>query len=350
MAFSLTSKQIELRGSWLVAYVQKPDAQWTFSKLNLNDHIGNKDGQFDVTMSGWSNSAKSDSCRLEGTLLVAQLRHMNGSFGQEITINLDLFVRNNSGALAFQKLHDSIILSSCCLKIEQTSLSGLSLAADGKLHYSTVDLNEYYGNIRGEFKSGEKHYAWTGRNFRLEDSSKSVKLIGELKDGSHVYRAAEVDISICVVNQNGRLTFIKQTVKKEQAARALATCTNSTIVCAGILVGMAVGTALGNPLIGGVIGAGLASPIGILAETKIADALIDDPRVRSDIHEATVGRYIYETLRNMLAAGAAAFLAEGVSAAAGPVIDTFIEGVVNGLATKGLKLVIDFSVYSALKK
>jgi hypothetical protein len=73
-----------------------------------------------------------------------------------------------------------------------------------------VDLNEHYGNIRGEFESGEKYYAHTGQSFRLEVSPNAVKLIGELQDGSHVYRSAEVDLSVCIVNQNGSLVFVKQ--------------------------------------------------------------------------------------------------------------------------------------------
>jgi hypothetical protein len=46
-----------------------------------------------------------------------------------------------------------------------------------------------------------------------------------------------------------------------------------------------------------------------LAETSIANALIDDPHVRGQVQEATVGRYIYETIRNMVAAGAVGFMA-----------------------------------------
>jgi len=123
-------------------------------------------------------------------------------------------------------------------------------------------------------------------------------------------------------------------------------CTNSSIVCVGILIG----TGFASPILGAVIGAGLASPLGILAENEIKKALIDDPHVRSQFEEATVGRYIYETLRNMVAAGAASYLAEGFEAALGPQIDAVISRVVTQLNAKYIKTAIDFSIYGALKR
>jgi hypothetical protein len=35
-------------------------------------------------------------------------------------------------------------------------------------------------------------------------------LIGELGDGNHNYRNAQVDLSICIVNKHCRLEFVKQ--------------------------------------------------------------------------------------------------------------------------------------------
>lgn len=104
MAFSLTSKQVELRGSWLAAVLQKDDGSWTFSKLNLNEHVGNNDGSFDVTIDKWYNTAEHWSCHLQGTSLLAQLKTREGAWAPETSINLDLFVRNKDGSLEFQKL------------------------------------------------------------------------------------------------------------------------------------------------------------------------------------------------------------------------------------------------------
>lgn len=79
-------------------------------------------------------------------------------------------------------------------------------------------------------------------------------------------------------------------------------CANSSIVCAGIIVGFLVG----GPA-GGAIGAGLATPLGILVETEIART-IKDPHLKAQFEEAIMGRYFYESLRNVLAAGAAGYL------------------------------------------
>lgn len=75
--------------------------------------------------------------------------------------------------------------------------------------------------------------------------------------------------------------------------------TNSTIV----FVAVTIGSLAGGPL-GAALGAGIASPIGIALETVIKKRIADDVAIQFE--DATVGRYVYETLRNMLAAGASA--------------------------------------------
>jgi hypothetical protein len=80
----------------------------------------------------------------------------------------------------------------------------------------------------------------------------------------------------------------------------MAFCANSSIVCTGVFFG----ALMGGPL-GAAIGAGLTTFIGILVEAHIAGT-ITDPALKSQFEEATIGRIIYETLRNVLAAGAAA--------------------------------------------
>jgi len=104
MAFALTTKQIELRGNWLVATVQNSNTEWVSSQLDLNEYIGNREGEFDVTSSGWFNSAKEWSWRLEGTIMFAQLMTGAGWYGNETSINLNLFVKNDDGTLKFQRL------------------------------------------------------------------------------------------------------------------------------------------------------------------------------------------------------------------------------------------------------
>lgn len=80
----------------------------------------------------------------------------------------------------------------------------------------------------------------------------------------------------------------------EHAARALAKCANSSVVCVGVVVGFMLGETVGS-----IIGAGIATPIGIWIETEIKEHLIDDPMLLAEFEEATLGRYIGETLLNM---------------------------------------------------
>ncbi|KAI1468165.1 CNVH-domain-containing protein [Daldinia caldariorum] len=210
MAFSLTSKNIELRGSWLVAEVRKPeDGSWTSSRLNLNEHIGNNDGVFDVTMDRWHNTAQEWSVHLRGPILYARLRTIAGGYAEETSINLDLFVRNRDGNLEFQKLGDSLLLYTAGLTLDNAILRGLAVGRDGKFHVSEIDLDEYFGNIGSKFEIDERHYSRTGRNFRLERESNRLRLFGELQDYEGVHHPAEVDLSACIVNRKGRLSFSK---------------------------------------------------------------------------------------------------------------------------------------------
>ena len=93
---------------------------------------------------------------------------------------------------------------------------------------------------------------------------------------------------------------------QEWGKRAIAFCANSSVVCTGIFLG----ALFGGP-VGAAIGAGMTTPIAIVVETQIAGK-IKDPVLKGQFEEATIGRFIYETLRNVLAAGAAGMIAEFV--------------------------------------
>lgn len=78
------------------------------------------------------------------------------------------------------------------------------------MHYSEIDLSNYYANRNGEFVSGDRHFAATGRNFSIERTSKAVTLKGDLRDYDGKYCSASVDLSICILNKNSALVFEKQ--------------------------------------------------------------------------------------------------------------------------------------------
>jgi len=137
---------------------------------------------------------------------------------------------------------------------------------------------------------------------------------------------------------------------EDYTARAIAKCTNSTLVMFGTIVGGLVCSVFANPVIGIVIGAGIASPFGIWAETQIAIKCITDPAVRDQIEEATLGRYIFETLRNIVSAGAAGALAKALSTVLKPGIDAVMKGIMASLAKRGILIGTNVSLYAILKK
>lgn len=95
------------------------------------------------------------------------------------------------------------------MTLDNAILRGLVVGRDGKFHTSEIDLDEYYGNIGGKFEVDERHYSRSGRNFGLARDSNSLRLTGELQDYEGVHHPAEVDLSACVVNRKGRLSFSK---------------------------------------------------------------------------------------------------------------------------------------------
>ncbi|KAI0890991.1 Cyanovirin-N [Annulohypoxylon nitens] len=430
MAFSLTSKQVELRGSWLAAVLQKDDGSWTFSKLNLNEHVGNNDGSFDVTIDKWYNTAEHWSCHLQGTSLLAQLKTREGAWAPEMSINLDLFVRNKDGSLEFQKLSESLLFYTASLQLEYAILRGLVVGRDGKLYLSELNLDENIGNINGKFEAGERHYSRSGRDFKLEQGLDAVKLSAELADYAGTHHPAEIDLAEIVVNRNGKLSFLRPYVysptilamsmpsikvptvrqcvstalsyavrtyttwneqprltvssseessskeswatsvaeqvpvvgsaiaglhrvtdekESERLYRNIAASTNSATVTVGTVLGAFIGRAIRGPVIGIVLGAGLSTTPGVFLEERIA-ASIEDAEVRSRIQEAVLGRYIFETLRDMIAADQTVAAAGLLDAALTPEIDNWKKNFVFWLEKQEITLLGDFSLHALLKR
>ncbi|KAJ2919827.1 hypothetical protein MD484_g591, partial [Candolleomyces efflorescens] len=125
MSFSLTARSIELNGAWLTAKLLTKEGSWVDSALDLNKHIQNVDGAFDVTTtaSGWAHSAKSQY--LKGATLFAQLRTIQGHFAEETSVDLNLFVKNENGVLIFDRncLHESLLISTMGLQLQGSQLA-----------------------------------------------------------------------------------------------------------------------------------------------------------------------------------------------------------------------------------
>ncbi|KAI1378137.1 hypothetical protein F4677DRAFT_36160 [Hypoxylon crocopeplum] len=378
MAFSLSSKQIELRGSWLCAITQKADTSWTYSKLDLNKYVGNDDGEFDITTGGWYESIKERSSCLDGTFLYAQLRTKEGSYAPETCINLNLFVGNLDGCLKFHSLSDSLLVSAACLTLDNNILRGLAIGRNGKFHPSEVNLDEYYGNIGGKFEAGQNNYSLSGRDFRLEQSLDAVKLIGELRDYGGVFQYAEIDLSTHIVNRQGHLSVLEHdgwfktdhwaTVIMEQipvlgaaiedvyrfgnyedrAYQEIRCCTNSILATTGIVLGAFIGRACGSPVVGMAVGAALAMPTSISIQAQIANE--EDPGVRSHLKEAMLGRATFRILRDMFATEASPCAAEWLSTTFTSSIDIWTECFAVWLSKQDSTLLREISLYAMLSK
>ncbi|KAI0467785.1 hypothetical protein F4859DRAFT_506508 [Xylaria cf. heliscus] len=374
MAFQSTSRGIYIRGGILQAECRDWDGNWRSSSFDLDKVIGNSDGKFSLSDRNFSHSA--DNLQLSGSKLSASLRRRDG---QRVTaiFDLNLCVANKNGSLEFQKPSGSLLTTACCFSLEGRKLKALCMGYDGLFHDSEFDLNEYYENDNGDLVTG-RHFYYSARNVSIQPSADSLLLKAELK-GNHwwsgdFWNASKIDLVASLVVGNGCLVFEKHdglfdregavtkffervpfvgfvvagihalAGNEEYAKRAVALCANSSIVCGGIIIG----AWIGGP-IGAALGAGLTTPLAILVETQIAGT-IKEPQLQAQFEEATIGRYLYETLRNTLAAGAAAYLSSFLAAKAGDLTLSALGEIASKFSTNATGFLSELAAYWTLKK
>ncbi|CAL1703199.1 unnamed protein product [Somion occarium] len=374
MAFQLSSRYISLQGSVLMAECRTHNRSWKISRLDLNYYLGSVDGSF--TIHGANFYAAAAYVELRGAFLIADLRKLDGRWNRAI-FNLNLCVQNVDGELQFKKPNESIVPSTSCLMVEGPMLKALCMGYDGLAHATSINLNDYYENANGDFGAGRDFY-FTARSISVQPSQTSILLKAELS-GNHwwsgdFWNQSEIDLAICILNRGGsfifeqhdgpfdrdgffarffeRVPFVGFVIagiqflagNEEHAKRALAFCANSSIVCCGIFVG-----ALAGGPVGGAIGAGLMTPLGILVETEVA-GYIKDPRLQAQFEEATVGRYLYETLRNTLAAGAAGYFGEWLGHQTGQLTTAAIGQIAGAFGGKASGISGEVVSYAMLKR
>ncbi|KAF8190017.1 Cyanovirin-N [Mycena galopus ATCC 62051] len=96
MSFVETSRNYRLEGTTLLAECQDREGQYQNSQLNLNDVLGNNDGEFDLSGTNFGDSA--NNIRLDNTALVASLQTKDGNW-REAAIDLNSFISNEDGSL-----------------------------------------------------------------------------------------------------------------------------------------------------------------------------------------------------------------------------------------------------------
>jgi hypothetical protein len=69
-----------------------------------------------------------------------------------------------------------ITTSASGLFLEDTVLCGFCLG-DQKLHFSQIDLNDYYGNMNGHFVSADRHFGYTAQDIALTTQNERGKVM-----------------------------------------------------------------------------------------------------------------------------------------------------------------------------
>ncbi|KAL7912168.1 Cyanovirin-N [Trichoderma velutinum] len=101
MSFFESSQNVRLEGNFLVADVCCEDGSWTESRLDLNNHVGNNEGVFEIGGNDVFDSADQVSWRLDGTNIITLLYTSDGGFGEEQFLDLNNYVSNENGVLVF---------------------------------------------------------------------------------------------------------------------------------------------------------------------------------------------------------------------------------------------------------
>ncbi|KAF7361092.1 CNVH-domain-containing protein [Mycena sanguinolenta] len=368
MAFTTDSRNIRIIGSRLAADVRVPNGNvWNPFELDLNPFLENRNGHFDTLAPFGNFFPSSQNLRIDQHgLLTAELRTAAGAWNVR-SIDLNVFVGVSAGVLLFRRLQRNVIpimilsvvslmfvcsqqgidTSATTVSLNGSVFSAFLMGSDGLMRYQEIDLNNHYANINGHFRSnpGDRNFFQTARNVHLGEAGQSFILMAELRVGTG-WRNAQVNLAEDMVNNYSRLLFIGRFTSPptfwqrflevfegvpfvgfvvagiyalmgdtESARRAVSLSANSTIVMTGAVIG----GLLGGPW-GAAIGAAITTPIGIFVETQLSPTQ----------QTATIERYIFETIRNTIAAGTGGALTAWLTRTARPVMVSMFSEVNRG--------------------
>ncbi|KAJ4126967.1 hypothetical protein NW768_008588 [Fusarium equiseti] len=100
MSFYESSRNVELIDDRILqAELKDVDGNWVQSMINLDDIIGNIDGEF--VWNGENFTHTANNIHLDGSVLTADLENNNGDFGSAQAIDLNEFIANINGELDF---------------------------------------------------------------------------------------------------------------------------------------------------------------------------------------------------------------------------------------------------------
>jgi len=98
MSFSLSANNTQIKGGHLHAHARRADGSWNEdAKINLDHHIGNNNGHLEWGGQNFSQSVQNVQLK-DGHILEADARRVDGSWNRT-SINLNEKIGNNNGEL-----------------------------------------------------------------------------------------------------------------------------------------------------------------------------------------------------------------------------------------------------------
>jgi hypothetical protein len=88
-------------------------------------------------------------------------------------------------------------------------LEALCLGYDGRLHHSSIDLDQHLANHDGQLVTGTdtRHFSQSGDNFRLNED---LQLVGILENCEKQHVQACFDLTTIIGNRDGVLVYQRQ--------------------------------------------------------------------------------------------------------------------------------------------
>ena len=206
MAFSQSSFDIVLNGSVLMAMCKDFKGVFQSSAIDLNSYIGNHEGQLDWALGG-NFAASSSNLQFNGASTLQAMCRTSSGFEVLASINLDDCITNIDGHLMFKRdRRGGFSTTSRDIFLFDTILEAHCQAEDGSYRPSSVDLNQYIGNIDGCLEWGFAGFADSSQHISLSDSS---YLLATCQTSQGAYILSAVNLDERLVNVNGQLQIEK---------------------------------------------------------------------------------------------------------------------------------------------
>ncbi|KAF4236305.1 hypothetical protein CNMCM8980_002949 [Aspergillus fumigatiaffinis] len=330
MVFSDSSKDVHLRtdredATYLCATCKTDDDGWQYTEILLDHQIWAIRGT--LYLVNWyscpklTHQLKPGAMKLKsGSVLCGTLNDDLG--GNEVTFCLEFYISIKNGQLIWDDISGDVRARMVRYVLDEDAvLKGLVVGLDGKLHVSKLPLGDHYENDDGYIKpKKDGHFQYTATSFWIDEE---FRLNARLKYWScgGGYRLPEYPIyKDIIVSDDGSLSitdpveyglfdlrgpFFEFLMKipivgywvagidalagdEDEALKAVAECTYSTVVLAASLAG----GFIGGPL-GAAVGTAVAAAAAPYVKAAIAQG-ISDPTMRAELTGVSIFKILTE--------------------------------------------------------